>query len=116
MLSPRARWPLSIGALARTRGTWARPTRTAETANEAALMANAGASPNRVTSSPPRMGPAITATWKVVDTSALAATRLSLGTTFGSEAWKQGWKSAPTSPRQHATAYRWTRDVDPPTS
>src|SRR5438552_3417508 len=116
MLSARARWALSIGAVALTRGTWARPTRTAETANEAAFMANAGASPNRVTSRPPRMGPAITAIWKVVDTSALAATRLSLGTRFGSEAWKLGWKSPPNSPRQNATAYRWTRDVDPPTN
>src|SRR6266496_6594738 len=116
MLSARARGALSIAAAARTRGTWARPTRIAETANEAALMAKAGASPSRVTRRPPRMGPAITATWKVVDTRVLAATRLSLGTRFGREAWKLGWKSPPNSPRQNATAYRWTRAEDPPTS
>src|SRR5207237_9987510 len=78
-------------------------TRKADAPNDAASMAKAGATPRWVTRTPPRMGPAMTATWKVVDTSAFAATRLSAGTRFGNEAWKLGWKNAPNTPRQSAT-------------
>src|SRR5438445_1580469 len=69
-------------------------TRRADAPNDAAFSPNAGPTPRWVTRTPPRMGPAITAMWKVVETTAFAATRLSGGTRFGSDAWKLGWNSA----------------------